>query len=303
MRLALLVNPRARQGRGGGAAAAIVDRLTALGHSVRRIEPSSEAEVGPSLAAAIEDGIDRVLIAGGDGLVHRSLPALVSTTAGEHGVPVGLLPIGTGNDFARALGVPRRRTRAVERAMGAVTPVDVLQIERQGQPATLVASVATAGFSGRVNATANARSFPRGQLKYTAASFTELRRLRPFHLAVGGGGIGRADVAVELGGPCTFFAIANTRFFGGGMAIAPGADPSDGELTLVVVRSVPRWELAAVLPTVFLGQHVRHPRVEVWSGPRLEVDHDQMLWADGEEVGSGPFTVSVRPRALFVAAG
>lgn len=286
----LLANPAARRGRID--AAAVADQLLGMGQRVERIDPAGADDVAAAVRRAAPD---RVVLVGGDGLIHRALPALV-----ESQIPVGIVPSGTGNDFARALGLPGRRSHAVERAMGPVSPVDVMEIERPGEAPTLVASVATAGFSGRVNATANSRSFPKGQLKYTAASFTELRRLRSFDLTVRRSeGGSRAD---DLGGPCTFFAIANTRFFGGGMAIAPDAVPTDGQLRVVVVRSVPRWQLAAVLPTVFLGQHVKHPRVEQWSGPRIELDHGEDLWADGELIGPGSLAVSIRSRALFVAA-
>ena len=139
LRLLLLSNPRSRQGRRAGAVEAIADRLTALGHSVRRVEPSSAEQVAPDLAAAIDEGVDRVLIAGGDGLMHRALPALLGPTPTGPRVPVGLLAVGTGNDFARALGQLRRIEQVIERALGPTRVLDVLQT-----PGGPVASVATA---------------------------------------------------------------------------------------------------------------------------------------------------------------
>lgn len=284
----LLVNPASR--RGAADADAVHDRLSGYGHRVERIEPDGPDDVAPAIERT---GPDRVVAVGGDGLIHHALPALVGTDT-----VLGLVPSGTGNDFARALGLPRRRSAATDRTRGPATAVDVLGVEHGDGSHSLVATALTAGFSGRVNETANARDFPRGQLKYTVASLTELRRLEAFDLGVQ---MGESDTIVGTES-CSFFAAANTRFFGGGMAIAPEADAVDGRLHLTIVGEVPAWQLAAVLPTVFVGQHVRHPSVRVLSADKIGLCHDQQLWADGELIGSGSVTVAVVPKALFVAA-
>ena len=288
----LLVNPASR--RGASDANAVSDQLVSLGHKVERVEADGPADV---VAAILRAEPTRVIAVGGDGLIHHALPALV-----EAQITLGIVPSGTGNDFARALGLPKKRTSAVARSVGRTTAVDLLKVDHGDGIETLVATSVTAGFSGRVNATANARAFPRGQLKYTVASLIELRRLEAFDLTVGlledGGGGTRGIEST----PCAFFAVANTRFFGGGMAIAPRAEATDGLLHLTVVEGVPAWKLALVLPSVFVGQHVRHPSVSERSGTRLELDHDQDVWADGELIGTGKMAVSVVPTALSVGA-
>ncbi len=205
---------------------------------------------------------ERVVAVGGDGLIHHSLPALVGT-----GIVLGIVPSGTGNDFARSLGLPRRRRSSTLRSVGPDCAIDLLRVAFSDGTSALAATVVTAGFSGRVNKTANDRSFPRGQLKYTAASFTELRRLRSSAVVVEG--------SPELSGPCTMLAVANTRHFGGGMAIAPTADPTDGLLDLTIVGDVPAWQLALVLPTVFAGQHVRHPQVRTDTATAAGIQQDR----------------------------
>ncbi len=277
-------------------ATAVSHQLAAAGYEVERIEPDGTDDV----AAAIRRvSARRVVAVGGDGLVHHALPALV-----EGEIALGIVPSGTGNDFARALGLPKRRSVAAERAIGPTTAVDLLRVEHGDGAETLVATSVTAGFSGRVNATANVRTFPKGQLKYTIASLTELRRLESFALR-----LSRVDVDGRDRGDrtdpdesCSFFAVANTRYFGGGMAIAPKARATDGLLHVTVVGGVPAWKLAAVLPTVFIGQHVRHPSVSELSATRVDLEHDQDVWADGELIGSAGISVSVVPKALFVAA-
>lgn len=287
----LLVNPASR--RGAKDAHAVRKQLVSLGRTVERIEADGPTDVAPAIRRA---GPSRVIAVGGDGLIHHALPALV-----EDQIALGIVPSGTGNDFARGLGLPKRRSSAVERAIGSTTAVDVLKVEHGDGLETLVATSVTAGFSGRVNATANARSFPKGQLKYTVASLVELRRLEAFHLSVGPTE-SNADEQTGLSGPSAFFAVANTRFFGGGMAIAPKALATDGLAHLTVVGGVPAWKLALVLPSVFVGQHVRHPQVSESVATRFELDHDQQVWADGEWVGTGRISVSVVPTALFVGA-
>ena len=86
------------------------------------------------------------------------------------------------------------------------------------------------------------------------------------------------------------------------MAIAPDADPTDESLHVTVVGDVPAWQLALVLPSVFLGQHVHHPKVHRYVGERIVIEQDQGVWADGERIGSGPIEVAVMPGALSVAA-
>ncbi len=248
--------------------------------------------MAPSLAAAIDDGIDRVLIAGGDGLIHRALPALLSNTTGERRVPVGLLPVGTGNDFARSFGRVRRVDQMVERALGPTQLVDVIRT-----PGGPVASVATAGFSGRVNLTANAMTLPLGSMKYTAATLRESARLRPVPLRL------EFDDGRVIDQDASFVAIANTRAFGGGMAICPEADPTDGLLDITVVDPLSAPRLLLFLPLVYSGRHVRHPAVSTYRARSVAVRCGDTFWGDGEPLGFSEGTIDSVTRTLAIAAG
>jgi len=279
----LLVNPSSR--RGAVDAVAVEAELVKRGAHVERLDAPDARSVADSIDRAAPQ---RVIAVGGDGLIHHALPALA-----ERDIVLGIVASGTGNDFARALQLPRRRRAAARRALGPARPVDLLRL-RFDDATVLVATVATGGFSGRVNDVANRRSFPPGQLKYTVAAFSELGRLE--HVLVD------FSEPAELSGPVALFAIANTRFFGGGMAIAPDADPRDGQFALSVVGDVPAWQLALVLPAVFIGQHVRHPKVRTATGRQARLEQADDVWADGECVGHGAFSVEVVPDALQVAA-
>lgn len=286
----LLVNPSSKRGTKDGEAVRSI--LVDLGVTVEHLRPTCADDVAASIDRA---GPEHVVAVGGDGLIHRALPALAG-----HEITLGIVPSGTGNDFARALGLPARRRPATRRAIGSYRAIDLLRIALDDGSTAWAATVVTSGFSGRVNQTANERSFPRGQLKYTVASFTELGRLASFPMTLRSQDDDE-DLAA-LSGACTLLAIANTRYFGGGMAIAPTADPTDGLFDVTIVGDVPAWQLAAVLPTVFVGQHVRHPEVRCGRGANARVGQPEDVWADGELIGRGPFSVEVVGGALRVAA-
>lgn len=289
----------------------------ARGHDVVDLRPSSLELIVPTLIEARHDGVTRLVIAGGDGLLHQCLPAI-----SESDVPVGVIPIGTGNDFARALGLPNDPIEAVEAALRDPVPIDLIAHSTAGPDAGaetsaagesaagesgagLVATVVTGGFSGRVTARANGLRYPKGQLRYTVATLIELAKLEAtaVELAVDG-----ETHRLEA----SLFALGNTRYFGGGMAVCPAADPTDGVIDVTVVGPASSFELARVLPTVFSGRHVDHPSVSTYRGARIDVTTSAELWADGENLDSPipspnrpvtPVTTSFTtvPGALLVA--
>lgn len=276
----LLANPAARGGRRAAAGQAVARAIEAAGHDVVPLHPTGPADTADTVAKARVDGMERLVVAGGDGLIHHVLPALATTD-----VILGIVPVGTGNDFARALGLPTRLRAAVAAALGPAHPVDLVAADDGRWAATVV----TGGFSGQVNARANNLRFPPGQQRYTVATLAELRRLRPVTLTLtipaAEGGEDRPDLVERH--TTTLFAVANTRYFGGGMAICPAARPDDGLLDVTIVGPTTPFQLARMLPTVFPGRHVRHPAVVTRRARRIHVETDANLWADGEPFGSG----------------
>ena len=230
--------------------------------------------------------IERLVVLGGDGMIHHAAQVAAATN-----LPMGIIPGGTGNDIARALGIPRRRLEAAQLATGPTTKLDLIRVD-DGVRHAFAVSVLTAGFSGHVTEYANQLRHVRGQLKYTLATLRCLPKLRACQVS----GLG------NLGDQASIVAFGNTRFFGGGMAICPAADPTDGSMQVVVVGDVGRLHLAAVLPAAFLGQHVRSSAVRTASMTSAAVTIDATWWADGERLAIGPTaTVSVSPSALAVA--
>jgi diacylglycerol kinase (ATP) len=275
----LLSNPGASNPKRVEALAAIRAAFRAQGCDVVDLRPPSRELIAPTIVEARHDGVTRLAIAGGDGLVHNCLPAIAGTD-----VPVGLIALGTGNDFARALNLPTDPEAAVDAALRDPTPIDLIAVAADkgaGEGGdVLAATVVTGGFSGRVTARANRLRFPRGQHRYTIATFVELARLDAIAVELTVDGV-RHDLEASL------FAIGNTRYFGGGMAICPDADPTDQELDVTIVGRATKLELARVLPTVFSGRHVDHPSVTTYRGRRIELTTDAALWADGEPLPVG----------------
>lgn len=267
-----------------------VDRLehalVSAGASVHRLASSEAAEI-PALLDAAEPR--RLIVAGGDGMVHHVAQHVVPAQ-----IPIGIVPGGTGNDIARALRLPRRPAAAAAIALGPVRRLDVMRVapvDRVHAP-TFAVSVLTAGFSGLVNERANRVTWGGGQAKYTLATLVSLPRLHTYRL----GGLAGAPTDVSL------VAVGNSRFFGGGMKICPAADMTDGVLDTTVVAAVHPLHLAALLPTAFAGQHIRSRSVTTgrFSSSTIHLDSD--WWADGEPLGiSGTVVVSVVESALTVA--
>ena len=260
-----------------------------------RLEAGSGDEARAVVRRAVVDGAERVLIAGGDGSLHAVIPALVGTDTS-----LGIIPVGTGNDFATGLGLPEKLDDATRLAVGGsatVGEVDLLQVGDE-----LVATVATAGFSARVNYRANRLRWPRGSLKYTAATLLEIMRMRTE----------RVQISIEDQPPVerdvVMIAVANTSMFGGGMRIAPLADATDALMDVTMVNKVSPMKLLRLLPTVFKGTHVRFDEVETLRCTKIRVsrseeisDSSYQFWGDGEQVTGDPATIQVLAGQLLVA--
>ncbi|MGF1595330.1 MAG: diacylglycerol/lipid kinase family protein [Acidimicrobiales bacterium] len=279
----LLVNPAVAGNGRGRINAEVADSVAERGHEVIELRPPSIGSVAHTIDEARADGLERLIIVGGDGLVHRALPAVAGSL-----VTVGIVPVGTGNDFARAVGLHRDLERAVVAALSDAKPIDLIAAGDD----RWAASVVTGGFSADVNALANRLRFPSGQKRYTLATLLRLPRLSTTDIELVVDGQARRYRA-------TLFAIANTRYFGGGMAICPDAVPDDGLLDVTIVGPTSAVELARMLPTVFSGRHVDHPAVVTFRGAEVKLKTSAPVWADGEPFVAGTYRSA--PGALRLA--
>lgn len=228
---------------------------------------------------------ERVVVVGGDGMVHLAANALADSST-----VLGIIPAGTGNDAATSLGIPSEVEDACKHALRPATAIDLIS-----NGTDVAVTVATAGFSVAVNDRADDIKRVKGAFKYTLASIVELRKLRSYSLVMTLDGVEhRIDASLV--------AVANTQHFGGGMKIAPDASVTNRRLDIVVIGPAPRRVFAAVLPLVFSGQHVRSKYVREFRATEVRLEGaDLPLRADGERFGHLPVTLTVRPKALLVA--
>ncbi|MCF6524977.1 diacylglycerol kinase [Streptomyces sp. JJ36] len=294
-RIALLVNPVAGRSRGTGLAEATARRLRDRGAEVRLLAAPDAGAAAARARECVAAGRTEVLaVVGGDGMVHLALQALAGT-----GTALGVIPAGTGNDFARALGIPRRDPVAAADLLldGAVRTLDLGRVDGAPGPAgsgRWFGTVLTSGFDTLVSERANRMRWPRGRMRYNLAILAELGLLRPLPFTLDVDGV-RHELEAAL------IAVGNTASYGGGMRICPGAAADDGLLGITVVPGVGRAELLRVFPRVYRGTHVEHPRVQTYEARRVRLHTPSMrAFADGERVGPLPLAAEAVPGALHV---
>jgi diacylglycerol kinase (ATP) len=287
--IALLVNPTSGGGRGARAGRDAAATLRRHGRRVRALVGRDGDEASDLAGRAVADGVDGLVVVGGDGMVHLAVQHLAGTD-----VPLGVVPAGTGNDVARYLGVPRHDATAAAEvvASGRQRRMD---LARAG--GVHYATVLACGFDSLVNERANAMRRPRGQLRYTLATAAELRALSPVRFTLELDGCRREVDA-------TLVAVGNGPSYGGGLRICEGATVDDGLLDVVVIGPVGRAELVRVFPRLFRGTHTTHPQYQHHRARRVSVAAPGIVaYADGERLAALPLTVDVVPRALSVFVG
>jgi diacylglycerol kinase (ATP) len=286
MLVTLVVNPASGKQRGETIAAAAAERLSAAGHDVVRVHSADGVQAREAVVAEVAAGTELVLAVGGDGLLHDVLPAVADRDVG-----VGLLPAGTGNDTARALGIPVGDPGA---ALDVVLRGRTRTIDLADTDAGPVVTVVASGFDSKVNERANAMTWPRGNMRYNLAILAELRTFTPlpFRLELDGSPLETEAMLVAVG---------NGPSFGGGLRIAEGAVLDDGLLDVCVIRPVGKARLVRVFPQLYRGTHVDLPEFERHLVREVRLScPDVVAYGDGERLGPLPTTVRVRPAALRV---
>jgi diacylglycerol kinase (ATP) len=289
--VAVLAKP-AGKGRHSALVPAVVTRLGARGHAVRVLDAGTRDEALEACRAAVADGAEALVAVGGDGTVHLGLQAV----AGQE-VPFGVVPAGTGNDFAAQVGVPADPLAAAERVaerLGdrATRALDLALVTGPAGQRIWFCAVLGAGFDAIVNERANRMTFPRGPQRYNVALAAELLRLAPrrYRMTLDGERHEFDSVLVAIG---------NTPSYGGGYRIVPAADPTDGLLDLVVAAPMGRTTFLRIRPMVYAGTHVTHPLVRTYRARTIELDSDGIVaYADGERACPLPITVTAQPGAL-----
>jgi diacylglycerol kinase (ATP) len=284
--IALLVNPTSGRGRGARVGREVAARLRDAGLAVRELAGRDVRESQDLALEAVEQGTDALVVVGGDGMVHLGLQAVGGTD-----VPFGVAPAGTGNDFARAVGVPRGDPIAAADIVvaGAERRIDLGRTGDQW-----FGGVVAAGFDARVNDRANRMTWPRGRMRYNVAMLIELGVFRP------------VPYVLELDGErwetsAMLVVAGNIPSYGGGMKVTPDAVVDDGLLDVMVVKPLSTARFLTVFPRVYSGSHVTLPFVEIRRAKQVRIDAPGITaYADGERLGPLPQTFEAVPGALRV---
>jgi YegS/Rv2252/BmrU family lipid kinase len=242
---------------------------------------------------AAADGWPLVVAVGGDGTVNEVVAGLVDET-GSARATLGLVMTGRGGDVCRNFGVEADPARAVRRLVdGTDVHVDIGVAEWAGRPGRPFVNAAGAGFDAVVARRA-ADTGGSGTWPYVRAVLASLLDHRPVAATI------RVDGAVAWTGRLTAAVVANGAHYGGGMKIAPAAQPDDGRLELVVLGDLGRLELVRWLPAVYRGRHMAHPAVTTRPARvvTIETVTPVPVHLDGEVAGTTPVRLAVRPGAL-----
>ncbi|OZG62068.1 DeoR family transcriptional regulator [Bifidobacterium lemurum] len=305
----LVGNPTSDKGRGAKATEQVFELLTQAGteHGFGCLELTGDS-FDASLANAREraDEYDSLVVVGGDGMI-----ALGANAVGDSGKPLGIVAMGSGNDFARGLKLPVNRIEtAVEGIVGAIVRGCTIDVDMghvlglaDGSIDRFYAGMLSCGLDASINDRANHSRLPNGSVRYFVAVLVELTRMKRYgyHIkaTLADGSVDERDIVTPL------LTVANSRHIGGGIEVSPYSRFSDGMLDLVWMDHVPNLgECAVAISNAYNGRLLAS-KVFGWERVRdVEVtradegDEPPVLMADGEYVGRLPVRVTVCDRAL-----
>ena len=284
-----IVNPVAGKGAGKRIAPRLAAELARAG-----IRADIELTPAPGEAArlagmAVDEGYGRVIAVGGDGTANEVANGLVDT-----GVALGLYPIGSGNDLARVLGYPRRRSKIVEfLAHARERRIDVGEVNGR-----IFLNATGVGIDGHVAERVIASTRIVGPtLGYFVGALVSIATYRPRQMRIRFGDTDRS-------GKHLIVVAANGTHFGSGMHVAPDARIDDGMFEIIIGGDLSRWQSLVALAKLYRGTHVDGKMVFAFRAPALDVELDEPLpmEADGESARAAVLHVRMRPRALSVLA-
>jgi diacylglycerol kinase (ATP) len=286
--LILAINPTSGRGRAQRQAKLAGEYFRSRDIDVREIEGTSLQDFRKKLLIFLDsEKVSGVIALGGDGFIHEIIQHLVSRD-----IPLGVIPCGTGNDFARSIGVfdlPfSRQLELIEKHDA--THIDLGRVQDQW-----FAAILSSGFDALVNDRANSMRWPRGRMRYNIAMIEKLIALRPHSYRI------RVDESY-LEVQATLVTVANGSSYGGGMKVCPDASINDGLFDVMVLGRVSRIELLKVFPKVYRGGHVGHPAVTFYRCNEIEIDGSGSSFADGEPIAQLPLIAKCVSAALKVWA-
>ncbi len=293
-----VVNENSGNGRGQKTWAKIETELRKRGTEYLKVAADSREEAVTKVGELLKSRKTKaVAVVGGDGTLHGLLPLLVSI-----GIPYGLIPSGSGNDTARALGIPRNPIKALNIILaGHTRSVDLLETTSENGAPQLTLTAVAVGLDGAVAADVNGSSYKSwcntlgvGSIAYIIGLFRALAVFKPQPITVTMDGVTQEFSRGWLS------AIANLSTYGGGLKICPNALPDDGHLHVCIVHGCSVWRILLLFPTILNGYHVKQPFVAILSGKTVTIHspNPMLAFGDGEPCGQTPLAATIRPCQL-----
>jgi diacylglycerol kinase (ATP) len=303
MRARLIVNPASGTDRAPAYLPVINARLRTLVRDLDITVTTNPEDAARAAARAIHEGADALYVAGGDGTLNAALRGVFATGPGPYAIPVGIIPLGTGNDAAKALGLGENPEEAPEALVDArLVEVDIGSLN--GRP---FVNTSAGGFVADVSeAVTEGLKDVTGKLAYLIGGARALLGSEPFttRLRVSGDTAPSdrgwpGDVELQM------FAICNARFIGGGYPIAPEALIDDGLLDVFLVKRMPILDFVRVLQAIAAGEHLGDERVRHFRSAAFDLEFDRAVRVntDGELLQAASCQYRVQPRFMRFFCG
>ncbi len=292
--VAVLLNPASGMGRSADRVPMIIDGFRRRGVDVEVIAGTSAEHAIELARGAVAGGVDALVAAGGDGTVNTALQAVAQTPT-----PLGIIPLGTGNDNANLLQLPTKDPEGAIDVVCRFRPrtIDVASVTCADGSRHYFLGVLSAGFDSLCTERANAMSWPKGEARYVLAMLAELRTFSPvaFRITIDG------QTWEDRG---MLAAVGNGVTYGGGMRVCQGAVIDDGLLQVTWLHESTKWHFVRSFPKVFKGTHVLDDKVSQHAGRHVRIEAEgQLAYADGDRMGELPIDIVVHPGALRVLVG
>jgi diacylglycerol kinase (ATP) len=295
-RARLILNPASGRERATEYAWAISERLRERYSSVEIVLTTGDGDGERAARQAVKDGCNAIIVAGGDGTLNETVNGVCGEGALDR-VTFGIIPLGTGNDFATALDIPSE----IEEAIRVVLEQKTLAVDIGKVNGRIFLNTSGGGFIAEVSVAVTPQlKTIAGRLAYLvggAHALLDYEPVRATVLAEPGG--------VRLGLGLYAFAVCNSRLIGGGRLIAPSANIDDGLLDVCLIEAMSTLEFIALARKVAGGDHVNDPRVRYLqaSSVRMEFDREIRLNTDGEVFPATTCEYTILPRAATFLAG
>lgn len=308
MHLRVILNPTAGSGGAARKRAAIVQALTVGGIAPEVAQTEGPGDAGRLVRAARRDRVECIVLVGGDGTLNDAVQGFLEPDGSvASGPDLGIIPSGTGGDFRRTFSLGDSVEEAAERVLkSSPRPLDLGLLSVTGDDGSRLRrafiNITSFGIGGLTDRIVN--SSPKwmgGKAAFFTGTLRAMLVYKNAPVRV------RVDGKVCLEAPIFNVALANGRYFGGGMMIAPDADPSDGLLDVVMLEDMSKVESALLSQHIYKGAHLGKPKVSIARGKVVEAEPlaastEVLVDMDGETPGRLPLRAEVAPGALRIRA-